>query len=156
MKFATLSNTFSALRGLAAAGLLCTVAMQAAPARAQSSCENDFSAINKKLEGQVAALNALTKGKRKQVDPGAACPRLRNLSATERELLAYMKKNQSWCSIPEEVISKFTERAANTSRVAGQACKAAAMQAKMRKQAAQQSRGGGAPDPRPRMPTGPL
>lgn len=120
-----------------------------------ASCQNDFAALNAKLEKQVASLNALTAGgKKKQLDPSAACPRLRSLSATERELLAYMKKEQSWCGIPDDLIQKFTERADNTSRIAGQACKAAQQQAQMRKQAEQG--GPAAAAQRPRLPAGPL
>ena len=125
------------------------------PARAQASCQNDFAALNKKLEAHVASLNALQKGKKKQLDAAAACPRLRNLSGAERQLLAYMKKEQSWCNIPDELIQKFSERAANTSRIAGQACKVAAQQAQMKRQA-EQGGGGPAVDNRPKLPTGPL
>lgn len=127
----------------------------AASATAQSSsCQNDFAVLNKKLEAQVAALNALQKGKNKQIDPAAACPRLRNLAATERELLAYVKKEKAWCSIPDDVIETIAKRADNTSRIAGQACKAAAAQAQMRRQAQQGAQS--APDQRPRLPSGPL
>lgn len=126
------------------------------PAKAQSaSCQSDFQALNKKLETQVAALNALSKGKGKQIDPSAACPRLRNLAATERELLAYMKKEKAWCNIPDDIIEAITKRSANSARIAGQACKAASMQQQMRKQAQQGAQQGG-PDPRPKLPSGPL
>ncbi len=122
------------------------------PALAQSAaCQADFANLNKKLEAQVESLNALSQGKKKQLDAGAACPRLRNLAAVERELLAYMKKEQSWCGIPDDLIEKFTERAANTNRIAGQACKAAAMQKQQGEQAS-----GAAPDQRPKLPAGPL
>ncbi len=125
------------------------------PAKAQSSsCQNDFQALNKKLEGQVAALNALQKGKNKQMDPAAACPRLRNLAATERELLAFMKKEKAWCNIPDDIIETVAKRAEGTTRVAGQACKAASMQQQMRRQAQQGAQAG--PDPRPKLPSGPL
>lgn len=127
------------------------------PVSAQSaSCQNDFAELNKKLEGKIASLNALSKGKKKQLDPAAACPRLRDLAATERQLLAYMKKEQSWCGIPDDLIQKFTERANKTSRISGQACKAASMQAQMRKQAQQQASQPAAADQRPKLPSGPL
>ena len=141
----------------AAALLLAVTALPGAqPARAQASCQAEFAALNKKLEGHVAALNALQKGKKKQMDAAAACPRLRNLSGAERALLAYMKKEQSWCNIPDELIQKFSERAANTARIAGQACKVAAQQAQMRRQAEQGGGGGPQVDNRPKLPTGPL
>lgn len=152
------SYLMPALNLAAAAALIAVLGVFSGPSPvlAQSaSCQSDFAALNKKLEGQVAALNALSGGKKKQLDPGAACPRLRNLAATERELLAYMKKEKSWCGIPDDLIEKFTERASNTSRIAGQACKAASMQSQMRKQAAQQA-AGPAPDQRPKLPAGPL
>lgn len=142
---------------LCGASALFVVAAPSA-AFAQASCQNDFAALNAKLEKQVASLNALTGGgKKKQLDPSAACPRLRSLSATERELLAYMKKEQSWCGIPDDLIQKFTERANNTSRIAGQACKAAQQQAQMRRQAEQGGpAGAAAAAQRPRLPAGPL
>ena len=141
----------------ASAFVACLWAVQApAPAMAQSaSCQTEFANLNKKLEGHVASLNALRGGKKKQLDAGAACPRLRNLAAAERQLLAYMKKEQSWCGIPDELIQKFTERSNNTARIAGQACKAAAMQKQMIRQQEQQA-AGPAPDARPKLPTGPL
>ena len=128
----------------------------ARPASAQSgSCQTQFAELNKKLEGQVAALNALSKGAKKQMDPAAACPRLRNLAATERELLAYLKKEKSWCNIPDDIIEAVTKRVENSSRFAGQACKAAAMQQQMQKQAAQGAQRA-AEQQRPKLPSGPL
>ena len=128
----------------------------AGPASAQSSsCQSDFANLNKRLEAQIASINALTKGKKKQLDPAAACPRLRNLAATERQLLAYMKKEQSWCGIPDALIVQINQRVAKTSQVAGQACKAASQQAQMRRQAQQQATQA-VPDSRPKLPAGPL
>lgn len=136
------------------AGVWFTSAPQPVYAQA-ASCQAEFASLNKKLEGQIASLNSLTKGKKKQLDPAAACPRLRSLAATERQLLAYMKKEKSWCGIPDDLIQKFTERSNNTARITGQACKAAAMQAQMRRQAEQQAASGPA-EQRQRLPAGPL
>ncbi len=141
--------------GVLAIAAICGISA-IAPASAQSaSCQNDFAELNKKLEGKIASLNALSKGKKKQLDPAAACPRLRDLAGTERQLLAYMKKEQSWCGIPDDLIQKFTERANNTARISGQACRAASMQSQMRKQAQQQAAQPVA-DQRPKLPSGPL
>ena len=138
----------------AGAAIAVSIALTA-PALAQASCQNDFSLIQGKREKQIAALNAMAKKSKGKLDPIAACPRLRALSATETELLAYMKKNKSWCNIPDNLIEQVEKGQGNTSRMAGQACKVAAQIAVMKKRAAQQAQQGPAVQ-RPKLPAGPL
>lgn len=141
-----------------AAGVLLALAAGSAPVQAQSSCQNDFAIIQGKREKQIAALNAMAKRAKGKLDPVAACPRLRALAATETEMLAYMKKNQSWCSIPPEMIAQVEKGQAGTRNMAGQACKVAAQIAVMKRRAAQQQQqeGAAAAAARPKLPSGPL
>ena len=66
-------------------------------------------------------------------------------------MLGYMQKNQSWCSIPEEIIEQVKTGANRTSQIAGQACKIAAQARQMQNQ---QSSGAG--PAAPSLPRGPL
>jgi hypothetical protein len=128
----------------------------AAGAQAQeitvSDCQGDIAKLQQKREAQIASVNTLTKGGKAKLDPIAACPRLRNLAATESQIVAYMTKNQQWCDIPDEILANVKTGRDRTAGFAGQACKIAAMAKK-----AQQGgvAAGGAPPP-PRLPTGPL
>ena len=115
-----------------------------------SDCQGDIAKLQQTRETQIASLNALTKGGKTKLDPIAACPRLRNLAATESRILAYMQKNQQWCDIPDEILANVKGGRDKTAGIAGQACKIAAMARK-----AQQGGMAGAPPP-PRLPTGPL
>lgn len=123
--------------------------LSAAGALAQS-CNDDMGAIQQKRNVQLEALNKITKANGGKLDPVTACPRLRTLAGLEREMLAYMEKNQSWCSIPDQIIEQVKTGAGRTAQIAGQACKIAA-------QARQQQQGGGAAGPAaPALPRGPL
>ncbi|MBM3608611.1 MAG: hypothetical protein FJX29_09200 [Alphaproteobacteria bacterium] len=163
-------NPVTAVRvalALAVVGAVALVTVLAAsltaapPAQAQSSCQNDFSIIQGKREKQIAALNAMAKRSRGKLDPAAACPRLRALAATETEMLAYMRKNKAWCSIPDELIAQVEKGRAGTQNMAGQACKVAGQIAVMKRRAAQQQRQMQQQDAataaaRPKLPSGPL
>jgi hypothetical protein len=124
------------------------VALGATVSLAQS-CNEDIGAIQQKRNVQLETLNKMTKANGGKLDPIAACPRLRSLAALEREMLAYMEKNQSWCSIPEQIIEQVKTGASRTSQIAGQACKIAAQARQMQQQ---QSVGPAAPA----LPRGPL
>jgi hypothetical protein len=124
-------------------------ALGATGALAQS-CNEDLGAIQQKRNAQMEALNKMTKANGGKLDPIASCPRLRTLAALEREMLAYMEKNQSWCSIPDQIIEQVKTGSSRTAQVAGQACKIAAQARQMQQQ--QQSAGPAAPA----LPRGPL
>lgn len=128
-----------------------------APAMAQSSCQIDFELLTKKRMSYIEALNKDAKRRKGKLDPSTACPRLRGLAGAEGAMLAYMKKNQKWCGIPEEPIKQMEDTRAKTASLAGQACKAAAQISRMQSQARRnaQNQGGGAPA-RPKLPSGPL
>lgn len=132
----------------------------ASEAAAQSSCEADFQKLATTRNARIAAVNALQKKGKGKLDPIAACPRLNALVAAEQTMIAYLEKNQKWCSIPDEVIGQARTGSARTRQIAGQACGIAAKVRVMQAQAARQARqraaeGGGGPQ-RPSLPTGPL
>lgn len=130
-----------------AAAFVAFMALGATAALAQS-CNDDIGALQKKRTAQLDALNKMTKANDGKLDPVASCPRLRTLAALEREMLAYMEKNQSWCSIPNEIIEQVKTGSARTSQVAGQACKIAAQARQMQQQSAAPAA--------PALPRGPL
>jgi hypothetical protein len=114
------------------------------------SCNEDIGALQQKRNVQMEALNKMTKANDGKLDPVASCPRLRTLASIEREMLAYMQKNQAWCSIPEQIIEQVKAGSARTGQVAGQACKIAAQARQM-----QQNPQGMGPAA-PALPRGPL
>ncbi|MDH7796685.1 MULTISPECIES: hypothetical protein [unclassified Beijerinckia] len=138
------------LATLVAAGLMTA----AAPAFAQS-CNDDIAKFQERRQAQIGALNNLSKQGKGKLDPIAACPRLRNLVAIENQMFEYMTKNQSWCSIPDDVMGQVKDGKGKSANLAAQACKAAAMARKMQQQARE---GGGAPGApaAPKLPSGPL
>ena len=125
------------------------MSMSVAGAMAQS-CNEDMGAIQQKRNVQLEALNKITKANKGKLDPITACPRLRTLAGLEREMLAYMEKNQSWCSIPPEIVEQVKTGAGRTAQIAGQACKIAAQARQMQQQ------GANAGPAAPALPRGPL
>lgn len=129
--------------------LVAAFSLAASGAAFAQSCNDDIGGFQQKRNVQLEALNKMTKANEGKLDPVASCPRLRNLAAVERDMLAYMQKNQGWCSIPEQIIEQVKAGAARTAEVAGQACKIAA-------QARQQQSAGPLAAPAPALPRGPL
>jgi hypothetical protein len=114
-------------------------------------CNQDIGALTKKRQGIIDQLNQLAKangGGKKQLDPVASCPKLRSLVAVEHELLAYLTKNKDWCSVPDEALQNISASNSNSSKIANQACAAAAQMKKAQQQQANV--------PQPKLPTGPL
>ena len=130
-----------------AAILVALISLGATPALAQS-CNDDIGALHQKRTTQLEALNKISKANGGKLDPVAACPRLRTLAALEREMLAYMEKNQSWCSIPDQIIEQVKTGSSRTSQLAGQACKIAAQARQMQQQSVAPAA--------PPLPRGPL
>lgn len=129
--------------------VLAAFALGATGALAQS-CNEDVGAFQKKRNVHIETLNKMTKANKGKLDPLASCPQLRNLAAVEKEMAEYMQKNQSWCSIPDQIIEQVKTGSERTAQIAGQACKIAAQARKMQQQ--QQTL---APPP-PALPRGPL
>lgn len=148
-----------ALRRAALAGLIGAAAV-AFSAPAFADCQEDIGKFNQRRMTQVTALNASAKKLKGKLDPVTACPQLRNLAATERQMADYMQKNKDWCSIPDDAINTIKQSAAKTGAIAGQACGAIAkmkqMQAQMRKQQEMQAQQGFGYQGPQKLPTGPL
>jgi hypothetical protein len=130
----------------------------AGPALAQS-CENDIGEIQKKRQVQMEAIAKLQKKGDGKLDPIAACAPLRTLASLEQSMLAYMEKNQNWCSIPDNVLQNVKDGSGKTASLAKQACGLAAQVKKQQKQQQAAGAAGGGPNfnvAPPKLPTGPL
>src|ERR1700730_2294215 len=86
-----------------------------------TDCNQDIGALTKKRQGILDQLNKLAQGGKKQLDPVAACPKLRALVAAERELLAYLTKNKDWCRLPDVEFKNIPEISSKSSKVPYQA-----------------------------------
>jgi hypothetical protein len=117
-----------------------------------TDCNQDIGALTKKRQDVLDQLNKLAQGGKKQLDPVAACPKLRALVAVEHELLAYLTKNKDWCAVPDEAFQNITASTGKSGKVANQACTVAA---KMKK-AQEQQASGALNVPQPKLPAGPL
>ena len=131
----------------------------AAPAFAQSTCEADIGKMQQKRMDIIGSLNKMQQKNQGKLDATEACPKLRTLATLEKDVQAYMEKNQSWCNIPEEAVANIKETKSKTVQVANQACNIAAQIKKQQQQQQQQAQGGGIPGfapPAPKLPSGPL
>ncbi|MDQ6869804.1 MAG: hypothetical protein M3178_16130 [Pseudomonadota bacterium] len=117
-----------------------------------TDCNQDIGALTKKRQDVLDQLNKLAQGGKKQLDPVAACPKLRALVAVEHELLAYLTKNKDWCAVPDEAFQNISASTGKSGKVANQACTVAA---KMKK-AQEQQASGALNVPQPKLPAGPL
>ena len=131
------------------------VVLSSAPALAD--CQTDIQGYMKRRDAIIAQLKGLQKGPKKQLDPGAACPKFRSLSSVMSETVAYFEKNKEWCQIPDAFIDGAKQQRAQFSKTAGQACGVAAKIEQMKKQAAQQAAQGGMGGSQvQQLPRGPL
>jgi hypothetical protein len=117
-----------------------------------TDCNQDIGALTKKRQGILDQLNKLAEGGKKQLEPVAACPKLRALVAVEHELVAYLTKNKDWCAVPDEAFQNISASTSKSGKVANQACTVAA---KMKK-AQEQQASGALNVPQPKLPAGPL
>jgi hypothetical protein len=117
-----------------------------------TDCNQDIGALTKKRQGILDELNKLAQGGKKQLEPVAACPKLRALVAVEHELVAYLTKNKDWCAVPDEAFQNISASTSKSGKVANQACTVAA---KMKK-AQEQQASGALNVPQPKLPAGPL
>jgi hypothetical protein len=137
------------------AGFIVILLGAASGARAQS-CNEDLAVFGKKRNSEIEALNAISKSHGGKLDPIAACPHFRNMSSIEGQMLAYLQKNQEWCSIPDDFINGFKTNSGKTVAMAKQACELAAKVKKMQEQGGGGLAGGGNLPPPPKLPAGPL
>jgi hypothetical protein len=122
----------------------------AAPALAQSSSCQDGQKILMERQNLVQQVSKLSGGgKKKQIDPRAACTVFSKLVTNGTAGLKWMTDNKDWCQIPDQVVTGFTADHKRAQEFKGQACGAAAKMAEMEKkakqQAQQQQQGRGSP-----------
>jgi len=115
-------------------------------------CNQEIGSLTKKRQGIIDQLNQLAGGGKKQLDPVAACPKLRSLVAIERQLVAYLTKNKEWCAVPDEAFQNISSSSQKSAKVADQACKVAAQV----KKAQEQQAAGILNSPQIKLPAGPL
>jgi hypothetical protein len=143
------SGTARRGRALTAALLISLAPGLATTARAD--CKEDIQKLMEKRQGAVAQVNGLAKKNGGKLDPIAACPRLRTLAAVEAEATAYFTKNQDWCNLPPDFVSKMNDAHAKTVSFAAKACAFAVKVKQMQQQQAQQQQ-----EALPKLPSGPL
>ena len=131
------------MAALAVAGIFAT-----APAYAQSSACQEGQKILQERQSLVQQINKLTEGgKKKQIDPRAACTIFSKLVVNGTAGQKWMTDNKDWCQIPDQVLQNFSQAHKQLQTVKGQACQAAAkmneMEKKAKQAAAQQQQQGG-------------
>jgi adenine-specific DNA methylase len=111
-----------------------------APAFAQSSACQEGQKILQERQGLVQQINKLTAGgKKKQIDPRAACSVFTKLVTNGNAGQKWMTENKDWCQIPDQVVEGFSKDHKQSESIKGQACQAAAKMAEMEKRAKQQA-----------------
>jgi hypothetical protein len=130
---------------LAAAGIVIITA----PAQAQSSACQEGQKILMERQSLVQQINKLTEGgKKKQIDPRAACGVFGKLVTNGDAGVKWMTDNKDWCQIPDQVVQNFGEDHKRAQNFKAQACQAANKLEEMQKKAKQaqqqqQKQGGG-------------
>ncbi|MBM6592699.1 hypothetical protein [Microvirga pudoricolor] len=130
------------------AAAFATVSMlMAAPAFAQAS--NDCAYAQKFLGERQSLIKQIQglggSGKKKTVDPRAACTIFSKLVTNGDGGMKWIESNKDWCQVPDEFASNFKADHGRAVEMKGKACAAAAKVAQMEKQArdAQKNGGGG-------------
>ncbi|HEU6442128.1 MAG TPA: hypothetical protein VFF38_07190 [Microvirga sp.] len=127
------------LAALAALGIFAS-----APAFAQSSVCQDGQKILLERQSIIKQVNNLTGGgKKKQIDPRAACNVFGKLVNNGDAGLKWMTTNKDWCQVPDQVVENFQQDHKRAQTFRTQACGAAAKMAEMEKRAKQQAQQGG-------------
>jgi hypothetical protein len=111
-----------------------------APAFAQSSACQEGQKILQERQGLIQQINKLTEGgKKKKLDPRAACSVFTKLVTNGNAGEKWMTDNKDWCQIPDQVVEGFAKDHKASQNIKGQACQAAAKMAEMEKRAKQQA-----------------
>lgn len=126
------------MAALAAVGIFAS-----APAFAQSNACQDGQKILVERQDLVKQINGLTGGgKKKQIDPRAACTVFGKLVTNGDAGLKWMTANKDWCQVPDQVVENFQQDHKRAQSFKTQACGAAAKMAEMEKRAKQQAQQG--------------
>ncbi|MDE2578119.1 MAG: hypothetical protein KGL46_04880 [Hyphomicrobiales bacterium] len=161
-------SAFRIARAAVASAAFLTIAGAAAPAYAD--CQSDFTSLIHRRDAASAPAQRLFKRGAGKINPVEACAAMGRIVGPSSAIVAYMKKNQQWCSISDDQVAAaekghqqiVSQRAAACSAAAKyRAAYAAALKqraaaiAKMRAQAERQAAQGGGPQVQ-KMPAGPL
>lgn len=117
----------------------------AAPAFAQASGCGDAQKFLSERQSLIQQINKLGgNGKKKQIDPRAACGIFTKLVSNGSVGLKWLESNKTWCQVPDQFAQSFEEDHKRAVDMKGKACAAAAKMAEMEKQAKKgQQQGGG-------------
>ena len=122
---------------------------------ALADCQEEMAKIMAERQTLINALNKLSGGG-KQLEPQAACPKLRTLASADSKLVNYLEKNKDWCNVPDNFVDNAKAGRDKSANFAAKACKVAAQVEKMKQQQAQGGGNGmGGPQVQ-RLPSGPL
>jgi hypothetical protein len=120
------------------------------PAQA-AECSEDIGNLSRRRMDIIQGLNKLAKSStRGQLDPALSCPKLRELAASEKALLDYLKKNKDWCMVPDEAVMGLDKSYQHSTQIAAKACAFAAQEKKAQQAGSDSALGG------QKLPTGPL
>jgi len=129
------------MAALAAVGIFAS-----APAFAQSSVCQEGQKLLLERQDLVKRFTDLTGGgKKKNVDPRAACSILTKLSNNGENAMKWMNTNKDWCQVPDQVVQNFEQDNKRVQTIKGQACGVAAKINEMEKRAKQQAKQQGGP-----------
>jgi hypothetical protein len=123
------------LAGFAAFAL--AAALAPIPALAQSASCQELGAHLTERKSLVEAIQKLSGGKDKKMDPKAACAAFGKLVANGNTTLKWAEANKDWCQIPDQFVEGIKSDHDKVSKIRGQACSVAAKQVEMEKKAAQ-------------------
>lgn len=127
------------MAALAAVGIFAS-----APAFAQSSVCQEGQKLLLERQDLVKRFTDLTGGgKKKNVDPRAACSILTKLSNNGTNAMKWMNTNKDWCQVPDQVVQNFEQDNKRVQTIKSQACGVAAKMNEMEKRAKQQAQQGG-------------
>ncbi|MFC3266110.1 hypothetical protein ACFOEX_07070 [Camelimonas abortus] len=127
--------------GVAGAG-----ALAASPALAQTlppGCEK-LQTLLLQRKAAVDAIQKLSGGGKKKMDPRAACAAFGKLVANGAETIRWVESNRAWCQIPDSFAQGLEQDHKKAGEIRAQACKVAAQITEMEKRArAEGAQGGG-------------
>lgn len=124
--------------GLAAAAGLVLAFGAAGGALAQSSACQDIAKTLQERKNIVERLSKIGKGGK--IDPRQACAGFTQLVSNGQSVLKWMEANASWCQVPDVFVENMKNDHKKSADLRGKACKVAAQQDQMQRQARQ---GGG-------------
>jgi hypothetical protein len=116
----------------------------AGPAFAQASGCGDAQKFLTERQSLIQQINKLGgNGKKKTIDPRAACGIFTKLVSNGSVGLKWLESNKVWCQVPDEFAKGLEEDHKRAVEMKSKACSAAAKVAEMEKQAKKQQQQGG-------------